>query len=257
MYTAPAQYRDLLMALTAKEIRVRYKQSVMGFLWAILMPLLIVAAGAIARYALSSVSGGAMSASIVPILVKSAPWAFFVGALRFSTESLVKNSNLVTKIYFPREVVPYAAVLAALFDFAVAGGVITIALIVANVGVSAQLVWVPLILFLLILLTSGLALLTACANLFFRDVKYIVEAMLTFGIFFTPVFFEARTFPKWAHLILLNPLGSLLEALNDVVVLHQAPDVAWLAYAGVSALVVFAVSTLIFRRTEPLFAEKI
>src|SRR5215469_9693831 len=93
--TPLARYCDLLLALTAKEIRIRYKQSVMGFLWAILMPLLIVCAGAVARHVLSVVSSGAMSASILPILVKSAPWAFFVAALRFSTDSLVKNSNLV------------------------------------------------------------------------------------------------------------------------------------------------------------------
>jgi len=257
IYASPARYRDLLITLTAKEIRVRYKQSVMGFLWAILMPMLIVLAGALARYVLSVVSGGVMSASIVPVLVKSAPWAFFVGSLRFSTDSLVKNSNLVTKIYFPREIVPYAAVLAGLFDFAVAGGVIIIALVIANVGASLQLLWVPLILALLVLMTSGLALLTSCANLFFRDVKYLVEVLLTFGIFFTPVFFEARTFPKWAHLILLNPVASLLEALNDVVVLHRPPDGLWLAYAGAWSIVVFIVSMLVFRMTEPLFAEKI
>jgi len=255
--TTPARYRDLLITLTMKEIRVRYKQSVMGFLWAILMPLLIVSAGTIARHALSVVSGGVMSASVVPVLVKSAPWAFFLSSLRFSTDSLVKNSNLVTKIYFPREVVPYAAVLAALFDFALAGGVVIVALIIANVGVSVHLLWVPVILFILVLLTAGLALLASCANLFFRDVKYLVEVFLTFGIFFTPVFFEARTFPKWTHVILLNPIGSLLEALNDVVVLHRSPDFLWLAYASAWAIGLFLLSTVIFRKTEPLFAEKI
>jgi len=257
LYTAPALYRDLLLTLTMKEIRVRYKQSLMGFLWALLMPLLLVSAGAVARHALSTVSGGAMSASVLPVLVKSAPWAFFVAALRFSTDSLVKNSNLVTKIYFPREVVPYAAVLAALFDFAVAGVAIVVVLLIAHVGLSAQLMWVPMILFLLVVLTAGLGLLASCANLFFRDVKYLVEVFLTVGIFFTPVFFEARTFPQWAHVILLNPVGSLLEALNDVVVLHRPPDSLWLAYAGAWAVGVFLLAIFVFRATEPLFAEKI
>jgi lipopolysaccharide transport system permease protein len=229
----------------------------MGFLWAILMPTLIVSAGAIARHALSVVSGGTLSGSLLPVLVKSVPWAFFVGVLRFSTDSLVKNSNLVTKIYFPREVVPYAAVLAGLFDFAIASGVVIIGLVIANVGVSVQIAWVLPILSLLVLLTAGLSLLLSSANLFFRDVKYLVEVFLTFGIFFTPVFFEAKTFPKWTHLLLLNPVGALLEALNDVVVLHRPPEPFWLAYAAAWAVGVFIVSTLIFRRTEPLFAEKI
>lgn len=255
--TSPARYRDLLISLTAKEIRVRYKQSVMGFMWAILMPALIVSAGAIARHVLSTVSGGALSASVVPVLVKSAPWAFFVSAVRFSTDSLVKNFNLVTKVYFPREVVPYASVLAALFDFTVAGAAVVVALTIAHVGVSVHLVWVPLILVLLLLLTAGLGLIASCANLFFRDVRYLVEVFVTFGILFTPVFFEARTFPNWTHVILLNPVGALLEALNDVVVLHRPPDGAWLSYGAVWAIGIFALATFVFRKTEPRFAEKI
>jgi lipopolysaccharide transport system permease protein len=257
MNTTSTRYRDLLICFTGKEIRIRYKQSVMGFMWAILMPLLIISAGAIVRTAVVTVSGGGQSVSLLPVLVKSVPWAFFVSAVRFSTDSLVKNSNLVTKIYFPRDVVPYSAVLAALFDFCIAGGFVIIALAIAQVGLSVQLAWVPVILLLLILLTAGLALLLSCANLFFRDVKYLVEAFLTFGIFFTPVFFEARMLQKWAPVLLLNPVGSLLEALNDVVVLHQSPDPFWLTYAASWSVGIFALSHTIFRTTEPLFAEKI
>jgi len=248
---------DLLIALATKEIRVRYKQSVMGFLWAILLPLLIVAAGVVVREAMTFVSGGATSPSLLPILVKSAPWAFFVSSLRFGTESLVKHSNLVTKVYFPRQVVPYAAVLAALFDFCVAGSLVALALAVAGVGVSPQLVWVPPLIVLLVMLTTGAVLLLSCANLFFRDVRYLVESFLTFGVFFTPVFFEARMFQRWAPMLLLNPIGALLEALSDVIVLHRAPDPFWLGYAACWAIGLFVAARVAFRSAEPLFAEKI
>jgi len=251
------KYRDLLIVLTAKEIRVRYKQSIMGFMWAILLPLLIVSAGAVVREAMALVSGGTMSPSLLPVLVKSVPWAFFVSSLRFGTESLVKHSNLVTKIYFPREVVPYSAVLAAFFDLCVASGVVTVALVIARAGVSVQLAWVPVILLLLLVFTAGVALLVSCANLFFRDVKYLVEAFLTFGVFFTPVFFEARTFQKWSTVLLLNPVGSLLEALNDVIVLHQSPDPFWLTYAAAWSVGIFVLANVVFQTTEPMFAEKV
>ena len=97
----------------------------------------------------------------------------------------------------------------------------------------------------------------SCANLFFRDVKYLVEAFLTFGVFFTPVFFEARMFGTWAPILLLNPIGSMLEALNDVIVLHQPPDLFWLGYAGSVAIGLFVTGNVVFQMAEPLFAEKI
>lgn len=263
MNTVAARYRDLLLSFAGKEIRVRYKQSVMGFMWALLMPLLVVSAGAVVRAAIAIASGasGGLSVSLVPslvpVLVKSAPWAFFVSGLRFGTDSLVRNGNLVTKIYFPREVIPYSAVLAALFDFGIASSLVVVGLTLVRVGVSVYLAWVPLILVLLILFTAGLALLLSCANLFFRDVKYIVEAFLTYGVFFTPVFYEARMFGEWAPILLLNPVGALLEALNDVIVRHQPPDPSWLIYAASWSVGTLVVSHAIFRATAPRFAEKV
>lgn len=252
------QYRDLLFMLTWKEIRIRYKQSVMGFFWAILMPVLIVGSGLIVKIAFSTLSGRPINLSdILAVGVKAVPWAFFVGALRFATNSLTGNSNLVTKVYFPREIFPLSSVLANMFDFAVASAVLVATLIIARVGVSIHLLWVPVLLLLLFLLTSGLGMLLACGNLFFRDVKYLVEVVLTYGIFFTPVFYEARAMGKWGPLLLLNPLGPILESLNDVVVLHQAPDLGWLGYSAAWAVLGFLVAWKIFQKAEPAFAESI
>src|SRR5262249_3988528 len=103
----------------------------------------------------------------------------------------------------------------------------------------------------------GVGLFLACANLFFRDVKYIVEVILTFAIFFTPVFYDAAMFGKWAFLLKINPVGSLLEAINAVTILHRAPDLTWLAYAGVCSGVCLIASWVMFHRAEFLFAERI
>ncbi len=117
--------RDLLYMITWREIKVRYKQSVMGMLWAVLMPTAIVCAGLIVRYAFATVSGRPVALyDLTSVAVKAAPWAFFVSAIRFGTNSLVSNASLVTKIYLPRLVFPVAAVLSALFDFLIAGVVI-------------------------------------------------------------------------------------------------------------------------------------
>ena len=252
------RYRELLYMMTWRDIRIRYKQSAMGFMWALLMPMLIVAAGMIVRAALSFVSGKQMNASdVVSVSVKALPWSFFIGSVRFATNSLTSNTNLVIKIYFPREIFPLSAVFANLFDFAVASLALIAVLVIANVGLSVYILWLPVLLVFLILLTAGAGMFLACANLFYRDVKYIVEVFLTFAIFFTPVFYEASLFGKWASLLMLNPAGSLLEAINAVIVLHRPPDLLWLAYSGVWSIGGFLLSWAIFHRAEFMFAEKI
>lgn len=252
------KYRDLWYMLTLRDIRIRYKQAVMGFLWAIFMPIVAVAAGILIKQAMAVVSGHAVDVvGIVSISVKVLPWTFFISSIRFAVQSLVGNSNLITKIYFPRAVLPLAAMAACLFDLLISVGVLVIILTVVKLGVSVQLLWVPLILLFLVLFTTGLGLLLSSANLFFRDVKYIVEIILMFGIFFTPVFYDAATFGRLKPIMLLNPVGSILEAFNHTIVLKQAPDLLWLSYAGTCSVVMFCVGMAVFHQLEQQFAENI
>ena len=131
---------------------------------------------------------------LTAVAVKAAPWAFFVSTLRFGTTSLVNSAHLVTKIYLPRLIFPFAAVASQLIDFAIAAAGVTIFLVIAGTGVSLQLLWLPLLLGALILIATSLAILFSAASLFLRDVKFLVEVFLTFAIFFTPVFYESELF---------------------------------------------------------------
>lgn len=258
MITELIQYRHLLYMLTWRDIKIKYKQSLMGFLWAILMPMLIVAAGILVKKAFSIMSGKPMDLSeLASVSVKAIPWAFFVSAIRFATNSLVGNSHLVTKIYFPREVFPISAVFANFFDFLIASAALTVILSIAGIGMSYHLIWVPFLVFLLVLLACGVGLILSCVNLFFRDVKYLVEVFLTFGIFFTPVFYEASMFGKWEPVLLLNPIGAILEAINAAVVFQKAPDLIWIAYAAAWSCGGFVIAWIIFHRAEFKFAENI
>jgi len=252
------RYRELLHRLTWREIRIKYKQSIMGLLWAVLMPMVIVLAGLLVRLAMSRLSGEPFSArEVAAISVKAVPWAFFVASLRFCTSSLIANSNLVTRIYFPKEIFPLAAVGSQLLDLLVASGVLTLVLLVLRVGASVHLLWVPLLLAILIVLAAGLGIFLSAASLFFRDVKYLVEVFLTFAIFFTPVFYEVELFGRWAPLLLLNPVAPLLEGLHATVVEHQPPPLAWVGYSLAVALVVLVGAWTFFKRAEPAFAESI
>jgi lipopolysaccharide transport system permease protein len=250
--------RDLLYMLAWREIKVKYKQSVMGMLWAVLMPSIIVCAGFIVRYAFAAVSGSALKTSdLASVAVKAAPWAFFVSVLRFGANSLVSNSSLVTKIYLPRLVFPLAAVVSQLFDFLIAGAVVGAFLLFAQVGWSVHLLWLPLLVVLLIALAAALAIFFAAATLFFRDVKYIVEVILTFAIFFTPVFYESALFGRWAPLLLANPVSPLLEGISNIVVLHHNPPLGWILYSSIVTAILLVAAIAMFRKLEPYFAESI
>ncbi|RIK81668.1 hypothetical protein DCC62_01645 [candidate division KSB1 bacterium] len=253
-----ASYRELIYMITWRDIRIKYKQSIMGFMWAIFMPMLIVSAGIMVKYVFAKFSGNPLSmAQIATVAVKALPWSFFVASLRFATNSLTSNINLVTKIYFPKEIFPISAVLSQLFDFSIASVVLVTVLIVAQVGVSIYLFFIPLLLALLVFLVIGLGIFLAAANLFFRDVKYIVEVVITYAIFFTPVFYETEMFGDWASIILINPVAPILESFNDCIVRQAMPQLDWLFYSAMISFLLPIFGFIYFKKLEPVFAERI
>lgn len=252
------KYRDLFYTIAYRDIKIRYKQSAMGFLWAILMPTLIVVAGVIVRYGFAMASGKHLNhTDIAAVAVKSVPWAFLVSSIRFSCISLTNNPTLVTKIYFPKEIFPLAAVLACLFDCAVASVPLVILLLVLKTGWSLCLFGVPVLIMTMALLAAGISMFVSAGSLFFRDVKYIVEAVLTFGIFFTPVFYDVQMYGEKGKWLLINPAAPLLEGMSDCVAHQQWPELSWLAYSLAFALVTLVAGYAFFKHLEPAFAESI
>jgi ABC-type polysaccharide/polyol phosphate export permease len=261
-----ATHGELLHQLVLRDVRVRYKQAVLGLGWAVLTPLLVVLSGVVIRTALLRSTSASLDGAVLATMgLKAVAWSFVVGAITFGTASLVSNLNLITKVYFPREVLPVAAVLASGFDLAIGLGVVLLALPLLGVMPHLQMLWLPVMLAGLVALTAGLVLLLSSANIFFRDVKYIVQVLLTFGIFFTPVLYEVASLgPRLGGLIMVNPLSPILEGLRLAVVerhnlLLPAPEHLWapwhLAYGlGTAALALF-VGTTSFRRAAGTFAE--
>jgi ABC-type polysaccharide/polyol phosphate export permease len=265
------EFRELLVELTLRDIRIRYKQAVMGVFWAVLTPLVLLLSGWILRLAFGSLTGEAPNdLAMAGLAVKSLGWAFFVGALGFGTASITANLALVTKTYFPREILPLASVLTQLVD----AGIGTLALVVAlpffGLHLSTAFVWVVPLVCMLIMITTGAVLLGSCANVFFRDARHLVQLVLSFGIFFTPVFFDLDSFgPVGSRIAMLNPLAPVLEGLRLAVVhghdlllpltsshgdyLIWAPW--YLGYAALWAIVLLGASAVIFHRSEFVFAE--
>jgi lipopolysaccharide transport system permease protein len=253
-----SKYRELLFMLAYRDIKVRYKQSVMGFLWAILMPIMIVMSGIVVRYAYALTSGRHLNnADIVAVAVKSIPWAFLVSSIRFGGGSLLGNQNLVTKIYFPKEIFPMAAVLASLFDFFVASGALILLLLFLHIVWSVSFLLVPLLLLELVVLAIGIGLFVSAASLFFRDVKYIVEVLLTFGIFFTPVFYDVSMFGDKGKWLLLNPVAPILEGLSACITHQKFLPAGWFLYSIGVSLFMLVGGYFFLKHLEPAFAESI
>jgi ABC-type polysaccharide/polyol phosphate export permease len=209
--------RDLLWQMTLRDLRIRYKQAVFGVAWALLMPCLIVAAGFVVKYAMAQTAGTTLEArQVAAVALKAVPWGLFVGAVGFATVSLTNNLNLVTKIYFPREVFPLSALLTQIIDSSIGcAAVVVVLLALRSITWSLNLLWIAPLAVLLVLFTAGACLALSCANLFFRDVRYLVQAALTFGVFFTPVFFDAEQLGRvGCAIVMLNPLTPILEGLR-------------------------------------------
>jgi lipopolysaccharide transport system permease protein len=227
----------------------------------------------VVRLSMAYVSGKPLSVDgMAGVAVKALPWAFFVGAVGFASNSLLSNQALVSKVFFPREVLPLSAVLAQGFDTAVGSVALTIALPFLGATLSPALLWIVPLALLLLILTTAICLFLACSNLFFRDVKYIVQVLLTFGIFFTPVLFDAPMLgERIAPLVMLNPLAPILEGLRLAIVeghnllvplrvmeggklveLWSPWLLLWSTGVGVVGLIL---SITMFRRLQYLFAE--
>jgi lipopolysaccharide transport system permease protein len=265
--------RSLIFQLTLRDIRIRYKQAFLGFVWAILTPLLVVAAGLIVRAAFLHMAGKPLDVdSAIGIVVKALAWAFVAGAIGFSTTALTGNVNLISKMYFPRETMPLSIVLASALDSMIGTAALSLFLPFTGWRPSGAILWVPVLAVVLFMLTLAAALVVSCANLFYRDVKYIVQVLITYGIFFTPVFYEPGMLGgQWVTLQMLNPVAPILEGLrlsvvnghNLFVTLQNSSDgsLIWSPwYLGSSIVWAFGglfSSSIIFHRAQFRFAENV
>ncbi|MEO7360482.1 MAG: hypothetical protein ABI120_09130 [Gemmatimonadaceae bacterium] len=265
--------RDLVMQFILRDVTIRYTQAIMGFAWALLMPVLIVGAGLIFRIVISNMSGTAsQSSGVGSLLIKALPWSFFSVALSTATQSILAYANLIGKVKFPREALPLASVVAQGTDLLVGLAFVVVALPFLGVAVTWEMLWAPVLLVLLMTFTVGSALILSCLNLFYRDVKYIVQVLLNFGVFVTPVFFEPQMLgEKYGAILLKIPLSPFIQGLDVAVVRgHNLLEplalqgskgmvTVWspwmLVYAALLAFVTLYIGLRVFRRGSARFAE--
>ena len=249
-------YRELLYQMTKRDLLLRYKQTIMGFGWAIFMPLVNTAVFSIVFMRVAPIDTGVPYPlfAYCGLLV----WNFFASTLRFSVTSLTGNPNLVSKVYFPREIFPFSSTLVSLVDFAVGGVVLVGLMLYYHVVPTTALLFLPAVLAVHVLFTLSMALLLAVGNLFFRDVKYLFEIVLTVWMFVSSVLYPVSLVGgKLGTLMRLNPMTPIIDGYRAVLLFGQSPlSVSFLVAAGITVVMLAAV-WLLFHRAEFKFAENI
>jgi lipopolysaccharide transport system permease protein len=257
MVAEQIQYRELLVQMTRRDLLLRYKQTVMGFGWAIFMPLLNTAIFSIIFTRVAPIHTDVP----YPLFAYCGllAWNFFASSLRFSVSSLTANMNLVAKVYFPREIFPFSAVVVCLIDSLVGALVLLALMIYYNVHVGPALLFLPVVVLVQTLFTLAVALLLAMGNLFYRDVKYLFEIVINVWMFLTSVLYPIQLLGRGplTTLLSLNPMTPIIDAYRSTILLNQLPDPAPFGAAALVSLLLVAASWLAFHRAEFRFAENI
>jgi len=260
-----AQARGLLAQLVLRDIRVRYRYTAIGVLWAVLEPLaLMLVLSFVFSFVLADRASFAKDASALPftvfLLTGLVFWQFTSSSLTHAAASILDNRNLVKKIRFPREVLPLSALGYPLVNLTV-GVLILFGLHLAlGGGAHASLLWIPAIFAVQLLLTAGLALLLSCGNVHYRDVGYILSVALLLGFYATPIFYpaslvETAALPGWlAGLYHANPMVGLIESYR-VALQGQAPQTAMLAWPALAALLSLVCGLITFRCLSPTLSD--
>lgn len=248
-------YRELLWNLAHREINQRYKQSVLGYAWVILNPLAqLIVMNFVFSVVLNVNSLGVPF--IIFLAVALLPWNLFAYSLSSSVNALVGNSNLITKIYFPREILVYGTIIAKLVDFLFSCIVLVIFFVVFQTHITLNILWVPVILLIQIVFTMGISLILASINLFYRDIQYLLNLALMMWMYLTPVMYPVEMLPaQYRFVFTLNPMAVIINAYRQVMLAGAGPNLNGLGFAFVVSTVIFIFGFLLFKKLEGSFAD--
>ena len=255
MISEQVQYRELLFQMVKRDLLLRYKQTIMGFGWAIFMPLVNTIVFSVIFTRVAPIDTGVP----YPLFAYCGlcTWNFFASSLRFGVNSLTSNPNLVSKVFFPREIFPLATTLVSLVDFLISAIVLAGFMMYYGVAPTSAMIFLPLVLLVHVAFTLAMSLLLAMSNLFFRDVKYLFEVVLTVWMFVTSVLYPLDGVTGRTGLVMrLNPMTPIIDGYRSVLLYGQAPGWEFAGSASVAVLLL-AGAWLAFHRAEFAFAESI
>jgi lipopolysaccharide transport system permease protein len=249
------EYRGLLYFLTWRDVKVRYKQTALGAAWAVIQPLLTMVVFSVVFGGLAKVPSDGIP---YPVFAYCAllPWNFFAGALDRAGNSLVGSSNLITKIYFPRLVIPMSAVLAGLLDFAISFVVLIALMLYYGIAPTRAIFLLPLFLLLAVITALAVGLWLSALNVQYRDVRYTIPFLVQVWMYASPVAYSSTLVPeRWRALYGLNPMAGVIDGFRWALLGRGDPPGALLAVSVVITALLLLGGLLYFRRMEQTFAD--
>ncbi|VAW43135.1 hypothetical protein MNBD_CHLOROFLEXI01-2044 [hydrothermal vent metagenome] len=253
------RYRELIGMWAFREIRVRYKQSVLGATWAVLQPLALML---MFTFVFSQI---VRLETDFPYPIFSytglLPWTLFATSISFGVNSLINNMNLVTKTYFPREVLPFGVIGAALFDFLIASSIFVLLMVYYQIPVTIHFLWIPVFIIIQIFLMLGVILIGSALTVFYRDVRYVVPLGIQLWFYATPIIYPIKmveeSLPQYRTLYALNPMVGIVESYRNVILEGIPPNFTDLGIAAAVSVVLFIGAYIMFKRLEVLFNDLI
>lgn len=248
-------YREMLKNMVSKELRARYKGSVLGFLWTFLNPLLMLVVYATI---FSMVLRIKMEHYAMFLFVGLLPWNFFQGSLQMGASSIISNANLIKKIYFPREILPVALTVSNLFNFIFSLAILIPALFLFGVPLTVNILFFPVILFFHFLFVLGMVLVVSAATVYLRDLVHVISILLMAWFYVTPIIFPLELIPqKYQWILQINPMTPVILAYQNIFFRGKLPDTGGMIYFTILSLVVFLIGMAVFRRLKRNFAEQV
>jgi len=254
------KYRELLLQLTSREIKSRYKQSVLGYFWVIFNPLAQMLVMSYAFSTILKVPTNATSNIPYSIFLFTAllPWNLFSNSLSSAASSLISNAGLLTKIYFPRTILPLATILAKIVDFAFASTVLIAYLIWFQIPITLNIFWIIPIFLIQQIFTLGLSLILSVSNLLYRDIQYLLTLALTLWIYITPVFYPADLIPEKARILFqFNPMAVIINAYRQVILGGGSPNFISLGVALLVSITTLQFALSYFKTSEKTLADNV
>jgi lipopolysaccharide transport system permease protein len=248
-------YRELLYFLIWRDVKVRYKQTVLGAAWAVIQPFATMVVFSIFFGKLGQIPSDGIP---YPIFTYTAllPWTFFANGLSQSSNSLVGSANLITKVYFPRLVMPLSGVLTGLIDFAIAFVVLLGMMLFYGMEPTAAVIWLPFFLLLALVTALGMGLWLSALNVQYRDIRYVVPFLIQVWLFATPVAYPSSLLSEpWRTLYGLNPMAGVVEGFRWALLDGTPPGAAMLAASSGAAILLVVSGLYYFRRMEKSFAD--
>ena len=248
-------YRELLYFFVWRDIKVRYKQTVIGAAWAVLQPFLTMVAFSLFFGKLAKIPSNGLP---YPVFYYCAllPWIYFAGALQSATNVVVEQQRVITKIYFPRVVLPISAVLGGLVDFAISFVVLLGLMAYYGIALTAAVLWLPLFLLLAIMTALGMGLWLSALNAFYRDVRYIVPFLVQFWMFASPVAYPSSLVPeRWRWLYGLNPMVGVIEGFRWALTGQGLPPGPMMAASAAGVAAVVLTGFVYYRAMEGSIAD--